>query len=166
MVTAWKRALVSDPSCSADLHASVLFASLFWTASVGFRGNHPSIAHFQAGCWRRRRIRNHSEDGFHGRLRAIDVWLRHGTLISMTTSTKNQTHEHQRPYLTEVRHDRHEEGAGQYLLFTRAQLLPTPSRHSKVLEEIRRTYICPEELFFIPATLPTKPSQRKGNAHV
>jgi len=84
----------------------------------------------------------------------------------MNTSQKHQTHEHQSQSLIEVRLDRQEEGAGQYLLFTSSQLLPTPSRHSKVLEGIRRTYICPEELFFIPRTPPTKPSQRKGNAHV
>ena len=96
-------------------------------------------------------------------LRAIDMGLTHSTVGNMNTTKKHQMHELQRHDLTEVRQDRHEEGAGNYLLFTTAQFLPTPSGHSKVLEEIGRTYICPEALFFIPGTNPT---QRKGNAHV
>lgn len=89
----------------------------------------------------------------------------HRTFLSMNNQSKHQKQALQRQNLIEVRHDRQEEGAGQYLLFTRTQLLPTPSKYSNVLEEIRRTYICPEELFFIPGPASSHHPKRKGNTH-
>lgn len=47
-------------------------------------------------------------------------------------------YELQRQHLHEVRKDRREEAAGQYILFPAPQFLPATSKHSCVLEEIRR----------------------------